>query len=165
MQTKLDAAFKPLGCQPRLSQQGGTQKRATCQCQYSAGKIATHNWPPIAYIELTAQVERGTPVKRQQRRKQRFRRERPPLRSLVAQPAAAFYHLPEFELRGGYLLTDGCRRVLDFSPEAICLDMGNFTVTFYGSGLRIESFAGKRLVMAGRFSRIEFRNKWERSVP
>lgn len=104
-------------------------------------------------------------MKHHQKRKQRSRRERPPLRSLVAQPPAVFYRLPEFELRGGYLLTDGCRRVLDFSPEVICLDMGNFTVTFYGGGLRIESFAGKRLVMAGRFSRIEFKNKWEESAP
>lgn len=100
-------------------------------------------------------------MKRKPRGKKRSRAEAPPLRSLWAQPPAAFYHLPELELRGGYLLTDGCRRVLDFSPEVICLDMGAFTVTLYGSSLRIESLAGKRLVMAGRFARIEFRNKWE----
>ena len=65
------------------------------------------------------------------------------------------------ELRGGNLLTDGCRRVLDFTPQRICLDMGDTLVTLYGADLRIESFAGKRLIAAGRFARIELRSKWE----
>ena len=69
--------------------------------------------------------------------------------------------LPELELRGGNLLTDGCRRVLDFTPQRICLDMGDTLVTLYGADLRIESFAGKRLIAAGRFARIELRSKWE----
>ena len=67
----------------------------------------------------------------------------------------AFYRLPEMELRGGSLLTDGCRRVLDFTPQRICLDMGDTLVTLYGEELRIESFAGKKIdsgraVCAGR---------------
>ena len=74
---------------------------------------------------------------------------------------ADFYRLPELELRGGNLLTDGCRRVLDFTPQRICLDMGDTLVTLYGADLRIESFAGKRLIAAGRFARIELRSKWE----
>ena len=37
-------------------------------------------------------------------------RERPDLRRLAAPPPADFYRLPELELRGGNLLTDGCRR-------------------------------------------------------
>lgn len=83
------------------------------------------------------------------------------LRSLLAQPSASFYRLPDLSLRGGYLTTDGCRRVLDFGPEKICLDMGNFIVTFYGTKLRIESLAGKRLILAGQISHITFQNKWE----
>ena len=88
-------------------------------------------------------------------------RERPDLRRLAAPPSADFYRLPELELRGGNLLTDGCRRVRDFTPQRICLDMGDTLVTLYGTDLRIESFAGKRLIAAGRFARIELRNKWE----
>ena len=78
-------------------------------------------------------------------------RERPDLRRLAAPPPADFYRLP----------TDGCRRVLDFTPQRICLDMGDTLVTLYGADLRIESFAGKRLIAAGRFARIELRSKWE----
>lgn len=51
--------------------------------------------------------------------------------------------------------------MLDFTPQRICLDMGDTLVTLYGTDLRIESFAGKRLIAAGRFARIELRNKWE----
>ena len=60
-------------------------------------------------------------------------RERPDLRRLAAPPPADFY----------------------------CLDMGDTLVTLYGADLRIESFAGKRLIAAGRFARIELRSKWE----
>ena len=73
-------------------------------------------------------------------RKLTKKRSRQPLPSpgdLFAQPPAAFYRLPEFELRGSSLLTRDCRRVLEFSPEKICLDMGSFTVTFYGAALQI----------------------------
>ena len=79
-------------------------------------------------------------------------RERPDLRRMLA-PPQGFYRLPEMELRGGSLLTDGCRRVLDT------------LVTLYGEELRIESFAGKRLILAGRFARVELRSKWEVTQP
>ena len=85
------------------------------------------------------------------------------LRGMLAQPTKQFYRLPEFELRGGYLMTEGCRKVLDFGAEKICLDMGSFIVTFYGTELRIESLAGKRLILAGRIQHITFQNKWEAS--
>ena len=91
----------------------------------------------------------------------RKKHERPDLRRLFAQPPDNFYQLPELELRGDCLLTDGCRKVLAFNPQRICLDMGDTLVTLYGQDLRIESFAGKRLILAGRFTQVELRNKWE----
>lgn len=103
----------------------------------------------------------GVAVKFRKPKARRIPKEKLPLRSMLAQPTAAFYRLPEFELRGGYMTTEGCRRVLDFEPEKICLDMGNFIVTFYGSELRIESLTGKRLILAGRIANIAFQNKWE----
>lgn len=81
--------------------------------------------------------------------------------SVMAKTPADFYRLPEFSVRGGYLTTDGCRKVLDFTPEKICLDMGNFLVTFYGKELRIESLTGKRMILTGGITDISFRNKWE----
>lgn len=92
--------------------------------------------------------------------KKRSRQLLPSPGDLFAQPPAAFYRLPEFELRGSSLLTRGCRRVLEFSPEKICLDMGNFTVTFYGAALQIESLTGKSLILTGKIRRIDFANKW-----
>ena len=92
--------------------------------------------------------------------KQRPRRALPHLTDLFDQPPAAFYRLPECDLRGKSLLTRGCRRVLEFTPERICLDMGSFTVTFYGAALQIESLTGKSLILTGKIRRIDFANKW-----
>ena len=76
-------------------------------------------------------------------------------------PKQDFYRLPDLLLRDGHIATDGCRRVLDFTPEKLCLDLGNTVVTLYGEQLRIESFLGRRLVSAGQVRRIEFSRKWE----
>ncbi len=85
----------------------------------------------------------------------------PTFRGLFRQPSGNFYRLPDLEVRGSCVLTDGCRRVLDFTDQKLCLDMGNSVITFYGDGLRIESLAGKRLVIEGRVARMEFSPKWE----
>ncbi|WP_294540812.1 YabP/YqfC family sporulation protein [uncultured Gemmiger sp.] len=76
-------------------------------------------------------------------------------------PARDFYRLPDLVLRSGYVATDGCRRVLDFTPEKICLDLGDTIATLYGNGLKIESFSGRRLIGSGLVRNIEFRQKWE----
>lgn len=86
------------------------------------------------------------------------------LKSMFAQPEERFYRLPELELRGRTVLTDGCRRVLNFTPERMELDMGRVVITLYGSGLQIESFSGRRLSVTGRIQRIEFTRKWGGAV-
>lgn len=96
-----------------------------------------------------------------QRRPKRRRAAPLALRGMLAKLPDGFYRLPEFSLRGGCLATDGCRRVLDLTPEKICLDMGGFLVTLYGTSLRIESLCGKRLLLAGRFTGITFQEKWK----
>lgn len=94
------------------------------------------------------------------KRRSRKPRQRLPVRALLRQPAGDFYRLPELEIRGGTILTEGCRKVLDFTPEKLCLDLGAFVVTFYGRGLRIESLNGKRAVVAGAVGRIDLTAKW-----
>lgn len=100
-------------------------------------------------------------MKRQKPKRPRESRWTDALRGMWAKPPAGFYQLPAFEVRGRCLVTEACRKVLDFAPEKICLDMGDFIVTFYGGALRIESLNGKRLLLTGRISAITFRNKWE----
>lgn len=92
-------------------------------------------------------------------RKPRKASPRPQPPTLFAQPPAAFYTLPEIELRGGCAVVSGCRRVLTFTPEKICVDTGRVLITFYGCRLRIESLVGKRLMLAGEVARIEFLHK------
>lgn len=100
-------------------------------------------------------------MKAKKRRFRHIKGEKASLRSMLKQPPDNFYHLPDFEMRGGYLMTEGCRKVLDFEPQKICLDMGDFLVTFYGTNLQIESLTGKRVVLTGRIHQIRFRSKWE----
>lgn len=96
-------------------------------------------------------------------RKPRKASPRPQPPTLFAQPPAAFYTLPEIELRGSCAVVSGCRRVLTFTPEKICVDTGRVLITFYGCRLRIESLVGKRLMLAGEVARIEFLYKWPKA--
>ena len=96
-------------------------------------------------------------------RKPRKASPRPQPPTLFAQPPAAFYTLPEIELRGSCAVVSGCRRILTFTPEKICVDTGRVLITFYGCRLRIESLVGKRLMLAGEVARIEFLHKWPKA--
>ena len=96
-------------------------------------------------------------------RKPRKASPRPQPPTLFAQPPAAFYTLPEIELRGSCAVVSGCRRVLTFTPEKICVDTGRVLITFYGCRLRIESLVGKRLMLAGEVAHIEFLHKWPKA--
>ena len=79
----------------------------------------------------------------------------------VQTPHPGPHRLPDLVIRSGRIVTEGCRRVLDFAPQKITLDVGSTVITFYGTALRIESLNGKRLTVAGRVARIDFAPKWE----
>lgn len=99
-------------------------------------------------------------MKNRRPKPQRPRAPLPTPRSLMAQPPARFYRMPELVLRGGCLVTEQCSCVLELSSERVCLDTGSALLLLYGRALRIESYVGKRLVLGGQVSRIEFRYKW-----
>lgn len=88
------------------------------------------------------------------------KRETPQPKRLFAQPEKDFYRLPDLVIRGGMVVTDGCRRILDLTPQKISLDMGAAVITLYGENLRIESLA-RRLLAAGTVRRIELEKKWK----
>ena len=89
------------------------------------------------------------------------KRETPQPKRLFAQPEKDFYRLPDLVIRGGMVVTDGCRRILDLAPQKISLDMGTAVITLYGENLRIESLARRRLLAAGTVRRIELEKKWK----
>ena len=89
------------------------------------------------------------------------KRETPQPKRLFAQPEKDFYRLPDLVIRGGMVVTDGCRRILDLTPQKISLDMGAAVITLYGENLRIESLARRRLLAAGTVRRIELEKKWK----
>ena len=98
-------------------------------------------------------------MKQHPRRRSKRRTPAPTLHDLLRQPDADFYRLPDLEIRSGRIVTDGCRRVLDFAPQKITLDVGSTVITFYGTALRIESLNGKQLTVAERVTRIDFAPK------
>ena len=100
-------------------------------------------------------------MKQHPRRRSTRRTPAPPQNTQLRPPGAQIYPQPEIEQRTGRIVTDGCRRVLDFAPQKITLDVGSTVITFYGTALRIESLNGKRLTVAGRVARIDFAPKWE----
>lgn len=61
-------------------------------------------------------------MKQHPRRRSKRRTPAPTLHDLLRQPDADFYRLPDLEIRSGRIVTDGCRRVLDFAPQKITLD-------------------------------------------
>ena len=89
------------------------------------------------------------------------KRETPQPKRLFAQPEKDFYRLPDLVIRGGMVVTDGCRRILDLTPQKISLDMGAAVITLYGENRRIESLARRRLLAAGTVRRIELEKKWK----
>ena len=76
-------------------------------------------------------------MKQHPRRRSKRRTPAPTLHDLLRQPDADFYRLPDLEIRSGRIVTDGCRRVLDFAPQKITLDVGHGW-RFYGTA-RCES--------------------------
>lgn len=88
-------------------------------------------------------------MKQHPRRRSKRRTPAPPCTTWLQPAGRRFYRLPDLEIRSGRIVTDGCRRVLDFAPQKITLDVGGTVITFYGTALRIESLNGKRLTVAG----------------
>jgi sporulation protein YqfC len=93
-------------------------------------------------------------------RPHRKAKEKQDVKSLFAQPSDNFYRLPEIEVRGGRVMTDGCRKVLAFNKAAIELDMGKSLIKVYGIDLQIESYSQKRLVIQGKIAGMKFVQKW-----
>ena len=51
---------------------------------------------------------------------------------------------------------DGCRGILNYSDEAVRLNIGSGAVTFYGQGLTIRTLTDREAVLVGRIRRVEF---------
>lgn len=51
---------------------------------------------------------------------------------------------------------DGCRGILDYSDEAVRLNVGNGSVTFFGRDLMIKTLSDREAVLAGHIQRVEF---------
>lgn len=76
---------------------------------------------------------------------------------LFALPPKDFYSRPELHiLCGGGAQLDGCRSVARLEPGCLQVVSGRWLVSLYGSDLRLESLSGRRLILSGTLSRVEF---------
>ena len=63
---------------------------------------------------------------------------------------------PRLELEGRECLVDGLQSVIEYSSEKIKVSLGSQLITFYGDGLRINSFTREGAVVEGNITSMEF---------
>ena len=97
-------------------------------------------------------------------------RKRPPTNidstaTKVVQKAAKILELPvdfisgmvHFEFSGNReVVIEGCRGVLEYDENIICIDMGKMKARFMGRGLELRNFTDHSAVIDGFISSVEF---------
>lgn len=63
---------------------------------------------------------------------------------------------PRLEIAGGECLVDGIDSVIEYSSEKIKVALGKQLITFYGDGLRINSFTHEGAIVEGNITSMEF---------
>ena len=51
---------------------------------------------------------------------------------------------------------DGCRGILSYSDEAVRLNVGNGSVTFFGRDLTLKALTDREAILGGHIHRVEF---------
>ena len=65
--------------------------------------------------------------------------------------------LPHIELIGcNECIIDGLKGIIKYDSEKIKVDLGKFSVTFYGDGLYINSFSHEGAIVSGTVVSVEF---------
>lgn len=97
-------------------------------------------------------------------------RKRPPAKhdsavAKVAGKAAKILELPvdlvtgmvHFEFSGNReVIIEGCRGILEYDENIICIDTGKMTARFMGRGLELRNFTDHSAVIDGFISSVEF---------
>jgi sporulation protein YqfC len=62
-----------------------------------------------------------------------------------------------FEFSGNReVIIEGCRGILEYDENIICIDTGKMTVRFMGRGLELRNFTNHSAVIDGFISSVEF---------
>lgn len=51
---------------------------------------------------------------------------------------------------------DGCRGIIDYSEDAVRMNVGSGSVTFFGRNLMLKNLTDREAILAGHIQRIEF---------
>lgn len=75
---------------------------------------------------------------------------------LFALPPEDFYSRPELHiLCGGGMQIEGCRSIAALEPGLVRVRAGRWMLSLYGEALRMDSLAGRRLLLSGTLTRME----------
>lgn len=55
------------------------------------------------------------------------------------------------------VVLDGCKGVLEYSEESVCLNLSRGTIRFCGSGLCLRALNFEQAIINGQINTIEFR--------
>ena len=92
-------------------------------------------------------------------------RKKEPLGARAAMKAARVLDLPvdlvagmvHFEFSGNREVSiEGCRGILEYDENIVCIDTGKMTVRFMGRGLELRNFTDHSAVIDGFISSVEF---------
>ena len=53
-------------------------------------------------------------------------------------------------------MIDGCRGIIDYSEDAVRMNVGSGSVTFFGRNLMLKNLTDREAILAGHIQRIEF---------
>lgn len=74
----------------------------------------------------------------------------------VKEPFEQYFGKPRIELSGSECLVDGLEGIIEYSPTKIQLSLGSQLITFWGDGLRINSFTREGAIVEGNIISMEF---------
>ncbi len=78
------------------------------------------------------------------------------LKSLFAVPSAAFYGTPSICCSGGEIEISNFRRLADFDGGSLRVLLDGGSVQISGDSLTILALEKKRILLKGRFRKVEF---------
>jgi sporulation protein YqfC len=75
-------------------------------------------------------------------------------------PVDPFLDVPSVHITGrDAIIVEGCKGFLLYTENRLTLDMGDFTVSIYGSDIELQSLSRVELALVGRLSSITYDKK------
>lgn len=71
-------------------------------------------------------------------------------------PLDYYFGKPRIEMSGSECLVDGLEKIIEYSNTKITVSLGSQEITFWGDGLKINSFTREGAIVQGNITSMEF---------